>query len=66
MNMRKSLRMAMAEHDLKSGELAAKLGVSVTQVSNWLRTGRISMRYMRLMCVIFEMKMSEFIALGED
>ena len=66
MKIGKSLKIAMAKKEIKSSELAKGLGVSSQQVSAWINRG--SMRCQSLIPVsqYFGLKVSEFIALGED
>jgi DNA-binding Xre family transcriptional regulator len=66
MNLGKSLKVALAMKGMKNKELAEKLGVNRRQVTNWICTGSIRKDTQIKICEIFEMKASEFVALGED
>ena len=65
MNIKRSLRMAMADRDVNSKQLAENLGVGPSQVSKWLNTGCITASGLKKLADYFEMPVSEFIKLGE-
>ena len=66
MNLKKSLRKAMLEKDKKPAEVASALGVGYQQVSKWCNGDGITMNNLRKLADFFDMKLSEFIALGES
>ena len=66
MNLSKSLRLAIAKEGIKHKDLADKVGTSSQQVSNWLKSGSIKQSSITKICKVFNMPVSEFIALGED
>lgn len=66
MDLKKSLRMALAKRDLKKIDLARKVGTSGQQVSNWLRTGKMKQSNLVEVSAAFDMSVSEFISLGEE
>lgn len=66
MNVGKSLRIALASKGMKQIELAEKMGISRQHVSNWTRRQGINKKNLDALCQALDMKLSEFIALGED
>lgn len=65
MDKGKSLRIAMAMGGVRNKDLAKDLGVTTQQVTNWL-SGKMSMANIELLSEHFGVKVSEFIARGED
>lgn len=65
MDLRKSLRLAIAIEGIKHQDLAAKVGTSSAQISNWLREGNIKSASVEKLSKALNMKASEFVALGE-
>ena len=65
MNLGVSLEMALAKRQMQKKDFAASMGTTSQQVSNWIKTGAIKQSSIVDMCVILEMKASEFVALGE-
>ena len=66
MNLGKSLKVALAANELKNKDFAAMLDVSAPQVSKWITTGRISWSNQEAISKALNMKVSEFVALGES
>lgn len=66
MNLKKSITIALAHKEMSMTELAEKLGVHINQVYTWRRVGTIRQSHLEKMCEVLNMKVSEFIALGED
>ena len=66
MDLSKSLRVALANSNMQKKVLAEKVGTSQQQVSNWLRSGNIKQSSLSYIAAVFNMTVSEFIALGED
>ncbi len=65
MDLGKSLRVAMAKKGIKNKDLAKELGVKPQQISNWL-SGSIGKSSVESLSGHFDLKISEFIALGEE
>lgn len=65
MNLKKSIKKALAENGQKQKDLATKMGVTPQQVTNWCITGKISQDNLTTMASNFDMTISEFVALGE-
>lgn len=65
MDAGKSLRVAMAMRGVKNKKLAEDMGVSNQQVTNWL-SGPVGLGNIKSLSEYFGMKVSAFIALGED
>ena len=66
MDLKKSLRLSIADKGVKHKDLAKALGTSNQQVSNWLKSGAIKQSSIIDIADYFEIPVSEFIALGED
>ncbi len=65
MNLGISLKMALAKRPMKNKMLAEMIPTSEQQVSNWISNGNISAKNLKRICELLDMKVSEFIALGE-
>jgi len=63
----KALRVALAMRNMKRQDLAAKICISVNHMSR-LATGSVSLQgeLMNKVAAALDMKVSEFVALGED
>lgn len=66
MNLGISLKMALAKKPMTNKMLAEMIPTSQQQVSNWITSGAIKSSNLERICVLLDMKVSEFIALGED
>jgi len=66
MDLKKSLRLALAHEGIKKSQLAERLDTSSQQVSNWLRTGKMKQSSIEDVSAAFNMSVSQFIALGEN
>lgn len=66
MNTGKSLRIALIRKSMKQHQLAEKLNVTSQVVSNWTRRTSMKESTINKICECLEMKVSEFIALGEE
>ena len=66
MNISKSIRLALAEKHMNQADLAVKLGCKSPNVSIICSTGRTRTETLKRIADAFEMKVSSFIALGED
>lgn len=66
MNISKSLKIALAIRGLKQIELAKKLNVSKSQISNWCNGQVMRPAATEKICKELNYKVSEFIALGEE
>lgn len=60
-----SLKMALAKKGVRNKEFATLLGTSEQQISNWIKSGAIKQSNLKLICKVLEMKVSDFVALGE-
>jgi len=65
MDLGKSLRVAMVQAGVKNSDVSDKFRVSSQQVTNW-RGGSISKDNMIALANYFDLRVSEFIALGEE
>lgn len=66
MNLAKSLKIALAQKELRQKDLADKLNVSDQLISRWAIKGTISPSNLEALCSVLDMPVSEFVALGED
>lgn len=66
MNIGKSIRKALIDHDMRQNQLAAKMGVGVRWMSRMANSRTTSMQTVEALAAQFDMKVSEFVALGED
>jgi len=65
MNVRKAARIMMAKKEWGMVELAAALGVSIGRVSTMINQDNMNLKTLEKLAAVFDMKLSEFIALGE-
>jgi DNA-binding Xre family transcriptional regulator len=67
MNIAKSIRVAQAKHDINRQVLAERTGIHETNISKMVNGKHgISSLQVELFAKAFDMKVSEFVALGED
>lgn len=66
MNFRKSLKLALAQRDMKQKELAEKLGMLETSLSQLASQTSCTGATLQKIADAFDMKVSEFVSLGED
>ena len=68
MNLSKSLKIAMAVHDVSNEVLAKGLQKHVSNINKWCRTEGLTLNSITIdeISEFFDMSVSEFIALGED
>lgn len=65
MNIGKSVQIALINKGWQKKDLAEKLGVTRSTVSNLVKCTACNGKALDSLCEAFEMKASEFIALGE-
>ena len=65
-NLKKSLRVALASKSMRQKDLAELMGCTVGYISNIGTKGDISVSKLQAICDKLEIKASAFIALGED
>ena len=65
MDLGVALKILLVKKKLRHIDLGERLGVTRQQVSRWANTGRIHEKYIKMICNEFNIKASEFIALGE-
>ena len=65
MDLGKSLRLAMAHNGVNNAFLVKKMNVMSQQVTNWKNSGTMTIENLKKVAACFDMKVSEFIALGE-
>ena len=66
MNLRKSVMIALANREMKQKDLAAKLGLSQGSMSTLVNQKSCTGATLQKLADAFEMKVSDFIKLGED
>lgn len=66
MNAGKSLKIALAKREMNQKQLAAKMKVSTAYICRLAAKEKIGMGTVTLLSEAFDMKVSEFVALGED
>ena len=66
MNFRRSLKLALAQHDMTQKSLAEKLGMLPTSMSQLAAQTSCTGATLQKISEAFGMKVSEFVALGED
>ncbi len=65
MNIGKSIQIALIDKGWQKKDLASKLGVTRSTVSNLVSSSTCTGKALDNLCDVFEMKASDFIALGE-
>jgi len=72
MNIAKSIKIALVQCEKDQRWLANKLStimdkkISRQQISNWCSTGRMRPETLEIISKVFNLKVSQFLALGED
>lgn len=66
MNIGKSIKVALAKHDMKQHQLAERLGKSPSWVTQLANNQTASVATIQMLAGAFAMKASEFVALGEE
>jgi len=66
MNFRRSLKLALAKQDMTQKALAEKLGMRETSMSQLAAQTSCTGVTLQKIAKAFDMKVSEFVALGED
>lgn len=65
MNLKQSIEIALATNGMKKNELAEELGVTPVSMSRILKRGTCPSAMLEDLAEIFEMKVHQFIKLGE-
>lgn len=66
MNLRKSIKVALAQRDMEQKALAEQLGMSQSSMSQLAAQESCTGATLRKLADAFGMKVSEFVALGEE
>lgn len=66
MDLGKSIRLAIETKGITRSCLAEKLGCGRPNVTYMIKTGRVTSETLRRIAEAFDMKVSEFVAIGED
>lgn len=66
MNVGKSIKVALAQKAMSQAELAKRMGLTHTWVSALANKPKASTATVEALAAQFDMKVSEFVALGED
>lgn len=66
MNIGKSLKMSLLKNDMEQADLAAKVGIHQSNISKISCGKTITTETLERIAKAFNMKVSEFVAIGED
>lgn len=66
MNVGRSINMAMAKRDMNRTALARALGTTNQNIHHLINRDKTNTDTLKTLAKVFEMPVSEFIALGED
>lgn len=66
MNVGRSIKIALIKKGMQQGDLAEKMGVTKPYISQLAGKERAGMGTVALLAIALDMKISDFIALGED
>lgn len=66
MNLRKSIMLALAHHDMRQKDLAQKMEMSQAGITQLMSQTSCTAVMLERLAEAFDMKVSEFVALGED
>lgn len=65
MNLGKSLKIALVKAEKTQAQLADDLGITRQIVNRWATSGNMTRETIELLANYFDLKTSEFVALGE-
>lgn len=66
MNVGKSLKIALTKRGMNQTQLAGQLKCTVVWVNRIANSRSVSMATVESLCAVLNMKVSEFLALGEE
>lgn len=66
MNIGKSLKIALLKHNMEQSDLAEKIGIHQSNISRISCGKTITTETLGRLAAAFNMKVSEFLAIGED
>lgn len=66
MNIGKSLKMSLLKNDMEQSDLADKIGIHQSNISKISCGKTITTATLERLATAFNMKVSEFVAIGED
>lgn len=66
MNIGKSLKISLLKNNMEQSDLAEKLGIHQSNISRIANCKTITTETLERLAVAFNMKVSEFVAVGED
>jgi len=66
MHLGKSLKMALAKKPMRNIKFAELMETTESNISRWITTGSIKRSNLERICEVLDIKVSEFIALGEE
>lgn len=66
MNIGKSIKVALAQRNMKQNQLADRLGKSARWINLLANSKGASTETITMLAAAFDMKASEFVALGEE
>ena len=65
MNLKKSIRVMLAKNEWNLADLALRMGISAGRMGVMVNQNTVSSKTLEKLAAVFDMKLSEFIALGE-
>jgi DNA-binding Xre family transcriptional regulator len=66
MNIGKSLKIALLQNDMEQADLANRMGIHQSNISRIACCKTITTETLERIAKAFDMKVSEFVAIGED
>lgn len=66
MDLGKAIRVALAQRDMSQTELATRMGTKGPNISLMISRGSSTTDTIKKMAEVFDMKVSDFLKLGED
>ena len=66
MNIGKSLKIALIQNNMEQADLADRMGIHQSNISKISRGKTITTETLQRIAKAFNMKVSEFLAIGED
>lgn len=66
MNLQKSFNVALAQREMKQKDLAEKMKCTTPYINKIIQGGGISIRKLQEVCTALDIKVWEFVKLGEE
>jgi len=65
-NLKQSIKMGLAKRQMRQGDLATQIGMRASSLSASAQRNSCSIQVLERIAAALDMKVSEFVALGED